>query len=165
VTERQGEPKPTATRDTGRASPDSVSGLQGAAQTLPGVPRRIVRSLLLAALDHLRKHPRRKEQVRRILAHSGRVGVRLREFARRRFDPTQVAMSTDLDMPKASGRARNAGIAASSTAVAERLAIERRMAYMVELENQLDAQAARHRSEVESLHREIDRLRALASRT
>lgn len=140
----------------------SFAWLADAMQSMLRLPVRGSRHSLQAVVEHLRAHPRRKELAKRLLSRSGRIGTRLRNVARetsygaldtpRRPEPPMGQPSRD---PSAT---REIASAARASTSAERLAIERRMAYVAELETRLDEQGRRHREELERLLREVGRL-------
>ncbi len=99
----------------------------------PPAPRKWVRRSLNAVIDHLRAHPRRKAFVLRILARSGNLGQRVKLLAHSR-DPVLAEDAWEGGESQQSRNERGSG-----ADCAERLAARRRLSYVVELEQRIDA--------------------------
>jgi len=123
-----------------------------------GIPRRATRSIVLAGLAHAREHPNRKRHAARILARMPVLDARLRKLAHGNSGQRPAFSDGDESSATPAGRESNGsyevGVAAEGAA---RAIYRKRMAYMLELEKQLDDQADRHREEIQRLTRELDR--------
>ena len=109
---------------------------------LASLPRGVARRTLYFFIEHLRAHPRRRALVARLLARSGGLGARIAQLARSTMDDalSGVSMKAGRDSQgtttTASYRVGRQG--ASGMVDTERLAIARRMQYIMELERRID---------------------------
>jgi hypothetical protein len=108
---------------------------------LSRLPRGIARRTLHVLIEHLRAHPRRKALVVRLLESSGGLGAQITRLARSSvddsssvasFDPAWKSLETSTPARFRAERQRTPEVDA------ERLAIERRMEYIAELERRVD---------------------------